>query len=76
MQILNNTITNCDQDAIRIMNWKEPIIKGNTILIDGDEYFIRYSKEYNEYKKNTEKISECYYYVVICEILLSYQVYS
>lgn len=124
VQILNNTITNCDQDAIRIMNWEEPIIKGNTItnvgnkkiglrgilisgvinpqisdnvfksvsrpiqimpwknigdgdeydiiyssisdacieimknnvLIDGDEYFVRYSKEYNEYKKNTEKI--------------------
>lgn len=124
VQILNNTITNCDLDAIRVMNWKEPIIKGNTItnvgnkksglrailmsgvinpqvsgnvfkkvsrpiqiipwkntgdgeeydiiynsisdacleimknnkLIDGDEYFIRFSKEYNEYKNNTEKI--------------------
>jgi hypothetical protein len=124
VQILNNTITNCDQDAIRVMNWKKPIIKGNTItnvgnkkaglrailmsgvidpqisenvfkkvsrpiqiipwkntgdgekydiiynsisdacleimknnkLIDGDEYFIRFSKEYNEYKNNTEKI--------------------
>lgn len=124
IKILNNTITNCDQDAIRVMNWKEPIIKENTItnvgnkkaglrailmsgvinpqisgnvfkkvsrpmqiipwkntgdgeeydiiynyisdacieimknntLIDGDEYFIRFSKEYNEYKNNTEKI--------------------
>ncbi len=124
VQIINNTITNCDQDAIRVMNWKEPIIKGNTItnvgdkkaglrailmsgvsdpqiydnifkkvsrpiqimpwkntdfgeeydiifnsisdacieimkrnvLIDGDEYFIRYNKEYNEFSKNTDKI--------------------
>ncbi len=124
IQILNNTITNCDQDAIRVMNWKEPIIKGNTItnvankkaglrailmsgvtnpqisgnvfktvsrpiqimpwqntgdgdeydiiynaisdacieimknntLIDGDEYFIRYSKDYDEFKKNKDKI--------------------
>ncbi len=124
VKILNNQITNCDQDAIRVMNWKEPIIKGNTItnvgnkkaglrailmsgvinpqisgnvfkkvsrsiqiipwkntgdgeqydiiyssisdacieimkdnkLIDGDEYFIRYSKEYKEFKNNTVKI--------------------
>ena len=31
-------------------------IMKNNVLIDGDEYFIRYSKEYNEYKKNTDKI--------------------
>lgn len=31
VQILNNVITNCDQDAIRIMNWDRPVIKGNTI---------------------------------------------
>lgn len=31
VQILNNIISNCDQDAIRIMNWEKPIIKGNTI---------------------------------------------
>lgn len=37
VQILNNTITNCDQDAIRIMNWEEPIIKGNTITNVGNK---------------------------------------
>ncbi len=31
VQLLNNIITNCDQDAIRIMNWDKPVIKGNTI---------------------------------------------
>jgi hypothetical protein len=31
VQILNNVINNCDQDAIRVMNWKKPVIKGNTI---------------------------------------------
>ncbi len=31
VQILNNVISNCDQDAIRVMNWKKPVIKGNTI---------------------------------------------
>jgi hypothetical protein len=31
IQILNNVISNCDQDAIRVMNWEEPVIKGNTI---------------------------------------------
>lgn len=124
VKIINNKMINNDQDAIRVMNWEEPIIKGNTItnvgdkkaglrailisgvinpqisgnvfeevsrpiqiipwrntgdgkeydiiynsisdacleimkdniLIDGDEDFIRYSKEYNEYKLNTEKI--------------------
>lgn len=30
IQILNNVITNCDQDAIRVMNWDLPVIKGNT----------------------------------------------
>lgn len=124
VKIINNKMISNDQDAIRVMNWEEPIIKGNTItnvgdkkaglrailisgvinpqisgnvfeevsrpiqiipwrntgdgkeydiiynsisdacleimkdniLIDGDEDFIRYSKEYNEYKLNTEKI--------------------
>lgn len=124
IQIIDNTITNCDQDAIRVMNWSEPIIKGNKItnvankkaglrailisgvvnprisdnvfkdvsrpiqiipwkntgdgdqydiiyntisdacieimknnkLINGDEYFIRYSTTYMEYTKNTTKI--------------------
>ncbi len=31
VQILNNIISNCDQDAIRVMNWEKPVIKGNTI---------------------------------------------
>jgi hypothetical protein len=31
IQILNNTIENTDSDAIRIMNWTRPVIKGNTI---------------------------------------------
>lgn len=31
IQILNNTIENTDSDAIRIMNWIRPVIKGNTI---------------------------------------------
>ncbi len=31
VQILNNVISNCDQDAIRVMNWEKPVIKGNTI---------------------------------------------
>ncbi len=31
VQILNNVISNCDQDAIRVMNWNKPVIKGNTI---------------------------------------------
>ena len=31
VQILNNVISNCDQDAIRVMNWDKPVIKGNTI---------------------------------------------
>lgn len=31
VQILNNLISNCDQDAIRVMNWDKPVIKGNTI---------------------------------------------
>lgn len=31
VQIINNTISNCDQDAIRVMNWDKPVIKGNTI---------------------------------------------
>jgi hypothetical protein len=125
VQIINNAISNCDQDAIRVMNWDKPVIKGNTIhnvadkkaglraiLISGvtdprisenvfsrvsrpmqiipwkndgvgseydiiyneinsecielmknnvleecDEYFIRFSKTYQEYTKNTEKIS-------------------
>ncbi len=124
IRILNNVISNCDQDAIRVMNWDKPVIKGNTIsnvadkkaglraiLISGvidpqisenvfrrvsrsmqiipwkndgagseyniiyneispecielmknnvleenDENFIRYSKTYQEYQKNTEKI--------------------
>lgn len=124
IQIIDNIITNCDQDAIRVMNWSEPIIKGNKItnvankkaglrailvsgvvnprisdnvfkdvsrpiqiipwkntgdgdqydiiyntisdacieimknnkLINGDEYFIRYSTTYMEYTKNTTKI--------------------
>lgn len=37
VQILNNTITNCDQDAIRIMNWERPVIKGNTITNVGNK---------------------------------------
>ncbi|MDD3172751.1 MAG: right-handed parallel beta-helix repeat-containing protein [Herbinix sp.] len=31
VQILNNVISNCDQDAIRVMNWEKPVIKGNII---------------------------------------------
>ena len=31
VQIINNVISNCDQDAIRVMNWNKPVIKGNTI---------------------------------------------
>ncbi len=31
VQIINSTVSNCDQDAIRVMNWDKPVIKGNTI---------------------------------------------
>lgn len=31
IQLLNNNIKNCDLDAIRIMNWKNPVIEGNVI---------------------------------------------
>lgn len=31
IQLLDNTIENMDSDAIRIMNWKAPIINGNKI---------------------------------------------
>ena len=31
VQILNNTITDCDKDPIRVLNWESPIIYGNTI---------------------------------------------
>jgi hypothetical protein len=31
IQILNNTIENTDSDAIRIINWKNPVITGNLI---------------------------------------------
>ncbi|HEX3077366.1 MAG TPA: right-handed parallel beta-helix repeat-containing protein [Lachnospiraceae bacterium] len=31
INVLNNTITSCDQDAIRVMNWSSPIITNNSI---------------------------------------------
>jgi hypothetical protein len=31
VQIIDNIITNIDTDAIRIMNWSKPVIKGNEI---------------------------------------------
>ncbi|HWT27564.1 MAG TPA: right-handed parallel beta-helix repeat-containing protein [Mobilitalea sp.] len=31
VQIINNKISNLDSDAIRILNWKNPVIKGNDI---------------------------------------------
>ena len=31
VQILNNVIDGCDQDAIRVMNWDSPVIEGNRI---------------------------------------------
>ncbi len=37
IQILNNDISNCDLDAIRVMNWDKPIIKGNTITNVADK---------------------------------------
>lgn len=31
VQIIHNTITNTDSDAIRILNWRKPVIKNNQI---------------------------------------------
>lgn len=31
VQILNNTITDCDNDPIRVLNWDSPVITGNKI---------------------------------------------
>lgn len=36
VRLLSNTIENCSQEAIKIMNWESPIIQGNTIKSIGN----------------------------------------
>lgn len=67
IQILNNNIRNCDFYAIRMDNWKNPIITGNTIsgIGSGDEGFAFVLRGVSNPKVSKNSVSGAEYFMNI-----------